>query len=41
MKSVGEYGDGVNDDGGDKGEHPANIHHNFDYPIITSINKRY
>lgn len=33
--SVGEYGGGVNDDGDDKGEHPANIHRNFDYPVTT------
>lgn len=32
-KNVDECDDGVNDDGGDKDEHPANIHHNFDYPI--------
>lgn len=37
MKSVGEYGGGVNDDDGDKGEHLTNIHHNFDYPILACI----
>jgi len=31
--SVGECGDGVNGDGDDRGEHPANIHRNFDYPV--------
>jgi len=31
--SVDEYGGGVNDDGDDRGEHPANIHRNFDYPV--------
>lgn len=33
-KSVDEYGGDVNDDGGDRDEHLANIRHNFDYPII-------
>lgn len=31
--SVGECGGGVNGDGDDRGEHPANIHRNFDYPV--------
>jgi len=31
--SVGEYGGGVNGDDDDIGEHPANIHRNFDYPV--------
>lgn len=32
LKSAGEYGDGVNDDGDDKGERPANIRRSFDCP---------
>lgn len=35
--SVGEYGDGVNDDGDGKGEHPANNHRNFDYPVDVYV----
>jgi len=31
--SVGECGGGVNGDDDGRGEHPANIHRNSDYPV--------
>lgn len=36
-KNADEYGDDVNDDGDDKDEHLANIHHNFDYPVTVIL----
>jgi len=37
-KNVGECDGDVDDDDDDKDEHQANIHHNFDCPIINIQN---
>lgn len=39
--SVGEYGDGVNGDDDDRGEHPASIHRNFDYLYSSNSNPKW